>query len=60
MHKMRAAFLLLATLAPQAWAHRGHGMPGETHWHATDAFGLVLVIAGAVAIAIAWWLWGDE
>ena len=56
MHKIRA-FLLAAMLAPQAWAHRGHGMPGDSHWHASDAAGLAIVVAGAL---IAWWLAGDE
>ena len=54
----RAAFLLLATLNSQSWAHRGHGMPGESHWHAVDAFGLALAIGGVIALA--WWLWGDR
>ena len=57
MNRMRTTFILLATLAPQAWAHGGHGMPGETHWHASDFAGLALVATGAL---IAWWLAGDE
>ena len=51
----RSALLLLAASASQAWAHGGHGMPGETHWHATDTAGLALVIGGAL---LAWWLAG--
>jgi len=48
-----AATLLF--LAPQAWAHRGHGLPGDSHWHASDTAGLAVVIAGAL---LAWWLAG--
>ena len=36
----------LATLP--ALAHEGHGMEGS-HWHATDAVGLLLVAGVAVA-----------
>ncbi len=39
-------------LAGAAQAHPGHGMPGNFHWHATDAFGLALVVAAAAG---AWW-----
>ena len=35
-----------------ALAHEGHGLPGA-HWHATDAFGLLLV--GAL-VGLAIWL----
>jgi len=42
----------LAALAATGWAHDGHGLAGP-HWHATDAFGLLLV-GGLVALAI--WL----
>ena len=48
----RAAALLLAT--PAAWAHEGHGLAGA-HWHASDAFGLLLV--GGLA-ALVFWLSG--
>ena len=48
--KTRAIALLL--LAPAAWAHEGHGLAGSSHWHASDAFGLLL--AGGVA-ALVWW-----
>jgi hypothetical protein len=36
-----------------ASAHEGHGLPGARHWHATDAFGLVLVVVAAAALL--WW-----
>jgi len=50
---MRAATLLLS--APAAWAHEGHGL-GGIHWHATDAFGLLLV--GGLAALVIYWLSG--
>ena len=45
-------FLLttLALAAQGALAHDGHGLFGS-HWHATDAFGLLLV-AGIAALVI--------
>ena len=49
----RTALTLSALVACEAWAHSGHGMPGEMHWHATDVAGLAVVIGGAL---IAWWL----
>jgi hypothetical protein len=42
-----------ALAATTARAHEGHGLPGPSHWHATDAVGLVL----AVAVAAGAWLW---
>ena len=48
--------LTLATAAlahASSWAHGGHGAIGETHWHASDAFGFLLV--GAL-VALAIWL----
>jgi hypothetical protein len=48
---LTAAMLTLAGMAVQA--HEGHGMPGSSHWHVTDA--LVLVGALAVAAAGLWW-----
>ena len=41
---------LLACLA--VWAHEGHGMEG-THWHATDAWGFIVV---GVLIVFTIWL----
>ena len=49
----RTALTLSALLACEAWAHSGHGMPGEIHWHATDVAGLAVVAIGA---ALAIWL----
>ena len=34
-----------------AFAHDGHGLPGA-HWHATDAWGYVVV--AAIAVAALW------
>ena len=44
---------LLAWAGTAAQAHEGHGLPGISHWHATDA----LVLLGVVAVAAAglWW-----
>jgi hypothetical protein len=36
---------LLALLPLAASAHEGHGLPGPSHWHATDTLGLLLVVA---------------
>ena len=43
-----AGFIPLAALA-----HEGHGLPGASHWHATDTLGLLLVV---VLAAGAWYL----
>ncbi len=45
------ATALLATSAAQA--HEGHGLPGSSHWHASDTLGLLLVV---VLAAGALWL----
>jgi hypothetical protein len=46
---LAAAAALIPTLTR---AHEGHGMPGASHWHATDAVGLLVVVALAAG---AWW-----
>jgi hypothetical protein len=49
MKKLSVLFPLL--LAAAAQAHEGHGLPGATHWHASDAWGLALALAiGAGAV----------
>ena len=50
---MKKHFLVGASLACAnlAQAHEGHGMPGLSHWHASD----VLLALGAVA-ALGLWL----
>ena len=51
---MRRILPLLALAAAQvAQAHEGHGLPGSSHWHASDVLGFVLI--AAVAAGIAWW-----
>jgi hypothetical protein len=47
-----SALALSATLSASAFAHEGHGLPGASHWHSTDAIGYVL----AAAIIGALWL----
>ncbi len=50
----RTWFAAAAALAAgPALAHEGHGLPGLSHWHASDGFGLVLAVA---AVAGLWWL----
>ncbi len=46
---------LLLPLA--ASAHEGHGMEGVSHWHATDAWGLLALATG---LAVALWLSGRK
>jgi hypothetical protein len=41
--------LLLAAGASVAHAHAGHGLPGLSHWHATDV-ALLLAAIGAVGL----------
>ncbi len=51
---MKTFIALAASVLTQAaaHAHEGHGMPGASHWHATDTAGLLL--AAVAVIAIAW------
>jgi hypothetical protein len=43
---MKKLHLLLGALLPlAAKAHEGHGLPGASHWHATDTVGLLVVVA---------------
>jgi hypothetical protein len=48
-----SSFLLLAALTGAATAHEGHGMPGSSHWHASDLLAPLLVAALA---GLGWWL----
>jgi hypothetical protein len=50
MKRTPLALLLSCGLAT---AHEGHGLPGASHWHATDTVGL-LTLALAVCAAL-WW-----
>jgi hypothetical protein len=47
---LRTLPLFLLPLLAQA--HDGHGVPGVSHWHASDAFGYVVL---AMAIGLVWW-----
>ena len=49
-HSLAAGLALAANLAQ---AHRGHGLPGTAHWHATDA---LLYLGVAVVAAAGLWL----
>ena len=51
---MKNALALCLFITPLARAHEGHGLPGSSHWHATDVVGLVLLVA--VAAGAAWWI----
>jgi hypothetical protein len=51
---MKNALALCLFISPLAHAHEGHGLPGSSHWHATDVMGLVLVLA--LAAGAAWWI----
>ena len=36
-----------------AYAHEGHGLPGSSHWHASDTLGFVGVVLVA---AVVWFI----
>jgi hypothetical protein len=44
--------LTLALAAGAAGAHEGHGLPGASHWHASDLLGFGIALA--VALALLW------
>jgi hypothetical protein len=43
--------------ATASWAHEGHGMPGHSHWHASDVLGFVVAL-GVIGAMI--WLNGRD
>jgi hypothetical protein len=43
--------------ASASWAHEGHGMPGQSHWHASDVLGFVVALGIIVAMI---WLHGRD
>ena len=47
---LRLAAAGSATLPVLVQAHSGHGLPGESHWHATDMWGVVLIVAVLAAV----------
>jgi hypothetical protein len=51
------AYSVLLIGAKDAFAHSNHGLSGS-HWHATDAWGFV-VLSAIVVIAI-WLSWRDK
>jgi hypothetical protein len=40
---------------PSVQAHEGHGMEGASHYHATDAWGFVIMV---FLMAVVWWFTG--
>jgi hypothetical protein len=48
---LSATLASLAAFAGSAQAHEGHGLPGVSHWHASDAMGYG-VLAAVVAAAL--------
>jgi hypothetical protein len=44
--------LLITLCTTAAQAHEGHGLPGLSHWHGTDAWGFMAV--AAIAATAAW------
>jgi hypothetical protein len=53
MKKNVLAGLACTLAAGASLAHEGHGMPGDSHWHATDALGFAAAIGAALVLA--WW-----
>jgi hypothetical protein len=47
--------LLPWLLCAPAFAHEGHGMDGVSHYHATDAWGFVVM---AFIMVVVWWFTG--
>jgi hypothetical protein len=51
---MKSLFATVAvSAAALAQAHSGHGAATAAHWHATDAWGLLLI---AAVIGVALWM----
>jgi len=48
--KSLAILLSGALTCAGAFAHEGHGLPGNAHWHATDTLGFVGVALVAVLV----------
>ena len=56
MKTAKKALLLPLWLATSlARAHEGHGLPGASHWHASDTGGFVMLAAVAAAAGAMWW-----
>lgn len=52
------AAALATTFAATAHAHGGHGIAPDVHWHATDAWGFLLV--GVLAAVAIWFTRGGK
>ena len=50
--RLALAVSALFASATAAQAHDGHGLPGLSHWHASDSAGFVGL---ALAVALLWW-----
>jgi hypothetical protein len=48
-------FLSLLLMCLPVFAHEGHGMDGAAHYHATDAWGFIVM---ACIMAVVWWFTG--
>ncbi len=44
--------------AASSWAHEGHGMPGASHWHASDVLGFGVALG--VIVAMIWFSGRDR
>ena len=54
-HLLRLPALLGSAVCLPALAHEGHGLDGASHYHATDAWGFVVM---AALLAVVWWFTG--
>jgi hypothetical protein len=52
---LHAVIALLCFSNLPTWAHEGHGMDGAAHYHATDAWGFIVM---AAIMAVVWWFTG--
>lgn len=48
-----SAILILLAGAAHVQAHEGHGLPGLSHWHASD---VLLLLSGVAVAALGLWL----
>ena len=52
MTKTMTSFVALMVASSSVLAHEGHGLPGASHWHASDLVGYGLALA--VGLAVLW------
>jgi hypothetical protein len=55
--KAISALAALALTSLNASAHEGHGLPGISHWHSSDA---LLFVALAAVFGLTYWLGGRK